>query len=267
MEISMNSFARIALLSAMALASPVVLRAQTPAAPMVLVGGAIGTAIGSESADLSIYADGDDCGRFESGTSASASIDARMVLPTFFAPSVGVDARLRIGFGNARLTATPLVPTTVRDADDGSLVTLDREFLLERNMFSATIDMLARVSVSRLHLGGGLAIGTRIAPSIRQTDNVYGPGAHRFPDGQSSRPMTPTDAETSVFIIAPMLVAGYALPLGARTQLVPEIGARFDLMSSSPNGAWRSTELTVGAAILFDVTVTGSPITPGPTNE
>jgi hypothetical protein len=237
--------------------------AQTPTTPLVLVGGGIGVTAATESASVPVIVGSGECGTFESGNGIAGSLDARLVLPTFFAPSLGFDSRLRIGYAMSELTAAPTTPTVVRDADGGELVELEREFRLERSAVTVALDLLVRASIERLHLAAGLAIGTRIAPSFEQTDNIVGPGAQSFDDGQPSRPMPLATDETSPLSIAPVITAGYALPIGTGAYLVPEIGARFEVTSSTADGSWRSTEIFGGIAILFDATVIGSPITPG----
>jgi hypothetical protein len=241
------------------------LAAQTPTT--VLAGGSVGASYASQSADVPVYASGSDCGVFESGSGMAGSVDGRLVLPMFFAEAVGIDARLRVAYDGARLTATPVEPTTVRSEDGESLVVLDREFRLERTGVLASIDLLARAAVDRFALGAGVSLGARIGSTLEQTDNVLGPGSNRFADGQSSHAMEPSSGESSPLVLAPMVSVGYALPVGVKTQLVPELSVRFDALSSLRNSSWRATTIGFAIALLFDLTPGASPIVPGPRGE
>jgi hypothetical protein len=233
--------------------------AQTPVA--VLVGGGVSGGIGIESADVPVYAGDGDCGTFEEGSSASGAIDGRLVLPTFFGPSVGLDARLRLGFGSAQLTAAPPVATTVREG--GALVELDREFRMDRSTVSASVDLLARFAAGPLSLGAGASLGARLSSTFEQTDNILGPGASAFSDGSTSIAMTTASTESSTFIVAPIVAAGYPIAFGTGGTLIPELSLRFDLLSSLQDGSWRSVEPGLGIGILFDLTPAATPIREG----
>lgn len=252
-----------AMLLALLLCGAQSLRAQAPAT--VYAGAGLGGAIGLESASIDVYAGEGECGVFESGLSTAGSVDGRLVLPAFFSASAGLDARLRVALASARLTASPPTPTTVRD-DDGSLVTLEREFRLERSTIATSVDLLARMAAGRIVLSAGLALGARIGSTLEQSDIILGPGAQAFSDGQTTRSMS-TSGEPTVFSVAPMLVAGYTIPSGGRTSLVPELSLRFDALSSVEGDSWRAIELGLGIAVLFDLTPLASPIVPGPDEE
>jgi hypothetical protein len=233
----------------------------------ILVGASANAGLGIESANIPVYATSSECGTFESGSATFGSFDARMVLPMFFTPGVGIDTRLRVAFNGSRLTAQPVVPTTIRDAESNSLVTLDREFRIDRSTVAVAIDLLARTSFGQFNVGAGVSIADRISSTTEQTDNVLGPGANRFPDGQSARVMATQSSSAAPFAVAPMLTASYAIPIAAKVSIAPELTARIDLLSSVKDGSWRSVEFALGAALMFDLTPPPTPIDAGPLGE
>lgn len=230
----------------------------------ILVGGGAGVAFGFDSADLPVYSSNSECGTFESGSGIRGAVDGRLVLPMFFSSAVGLDSRLRLSIGSSRLTAEPVVPTVIRDAEGDALVTLDREFRIDRSTISVAVDLLARIAFDRIAVGIGASIGDRVSSTTEQTDNVLGPGANRFPNGQSSQMMSLDSRETAPISIAPMLTASYAIPVSERASIVPELALRFDLMSSVRVGSWRTVELGLGVALMFDLTPAATPIDAGP---
>jgi outer membrane protein OmpA-like peptidoglycan-associated protein len=190
-------------------------------------------------------------------------LNGRLVLPSLLTTKLGIDARLRGALSSGRLWTLPLDPVRVTDGETGELVTLDREFRLESQIWSAYVDLLLQYSMDRVAVAAGPSLGYRLHSSFEQTDNILGPGDYRFPDGQPSHPMAagPLLINSSL-AFGPMVAASYMLPLTPRKLLAVEASARYELLSPVTNVTWQGVELGAGIGLLFDITPSPEPPPP-----
>lgn len=253
-----------ALVACAALALSPCALAQRNASPTLMAGGSISFALGVDNADVPVYTSFTECGTFGDGSSTVVALDGRLLLPSAFGEGFGFDTRLRFALGSGELTADPVEPTNVRDETTGQMVTLDRQYRLERKSGIAALDLLARKALGPIVLSAGISAGLRFSSSLTQTDNVTGPGSYRFPGGQSSLDMTPGTSGVASFLLQPMLALGFPIALGTQSVLLPEATFRIDAASAAADGSWRAIEFGVGAAVLFDLTPPSTPIAPTP---
>jgi outer membrane protein OmpA-like peptidoglycan-associated protein len=252
---------RASLLMLLLIASP--LYAQDTSASFVLAGFGIGTSYGIQTSDVPVYAGSHECGEFEQGHLISAMLGGRLVLPSLVATNLGLDTRLRGVYSSGRLWALPLDPVRVQDGETGELVTLDREFRLESQMWSAYVDLLFQYSLDWMAVAVGPSLGFRLNTSFEQTDNILGPGDYRFPDGQPSHPMPAGPSlVNSNLAFGPMAVLSYGLPLAPGKQFTVEASARYELLSPVADATWHGMEFGAGIGLLFDITPSPEPPPP-----
>jgi outer membrane protein OmpA-like peptidoglycan-associated protein len=240
--------------------------AQEAESGRIFLGPIAGFDAGYETSDVPVYGSSVECGAFSSGYSFSPSFGASLMLPVLFSDRFGISANLSGSMLSGELSAEPVDPVRIFDTESDELVELDREFRLKSRRINATLDLLARYSVTdRLWVAIGPSIGYQASTTFEQTDNVLGPGDYAFADGQREREMTGgPDLQSSAIQIGPVLNVSYSFPLSPRVLFLPELSLRANLTSPVTNAPWQRYAAGVRAALLFDITPGAEPPPPPP---
>ncbi len=195
-------------------------------------GPVIGGALGTERAAAPVYGVDPGCGEFTRGKSRALGGSFRIAAPDFFDERFGLTAYITAGYGSSLLTASP--PGSQRILLHGEIVDVEREFRLEVSHIAIGLDLLGEYRLGdHLSLGIGPSIGWRFGGTIRQTDNILGPGRTGFEDGERVRVM----AEGADRALRPLAfgfvgTAAYGLPAGKGIWLLPGLTFRADLLPS-----------------------------------
>lgn len=267
----MRSFSRTTLTTFAALSAAVIaLHAQQKEPSTFWFGPTAALEWGSASSHLPVYGDTPDCGEFTSGHSTSPSFGVAFIFPGFFSSRIGLEIDASGSMLWTTLHGRPTYPTVIAvDRNDSVFyeeVELDREFRMKSTVVRGRIDLLGRYSISeRWSAGLGPSVGFQKLTSAEETDNILGPGDYSFPDGQSAHDIPGGER----FLSNPLLFGlvartGYALPVGRRSLLVPELMLRADFLSPVKGFAWSSYAAGVRVALLFDLTPTHQPPPPEP---
>ncbi|HVZ38858.1 MAG TPA: OmpA family protein [Candidatus Kapabacteria bacterium] len=234
-----------------ALAVPAALRAQREK-PAILAGPILGIGGAIDRSTIPVFGGSPDCGIFAHGTSFAAGAGGLLQLPTLFNNDLGAELGLRLNSIRCRLRATPVDPT--RLVDNGTLVTLDREFDLDVNSLVVACDLLLHYRVAqRLTIAGGPSIGFRLSSTFDAIDRVLGPGDYAFDDGQRQhRLMGGTPLAQALLAMGPVIRGAYELPVG-RVVLLPALELRADLLSPVRHTSWQCYQIGANLGLLFDL--------------
>ncbi|MBC8145320.1 MAG: OmpA family protein, partial [bacterium] len=213
-------------------------------------------------ASIPVFASAPECGLFESGGSIAGSIGATATAANI-AGRFGLTTSLSFNLRSTTLAVDPVEPTRIFVERDEAIVQLDREYRRNIREQSITIDILGHVDLGdRFAFAAGPSLSTIIGSKVEQTDNVTGPGRHRFADGQASHAMESAHNAGASSIVV-QLAATLARSFGAGPRTIePYITARVDLTSRIDDASMRSLGFGAGVRIMFDVTPVTPPIEP-----
>ncbi|MBS1910501.1 MAG: OmpA family protein [Bacteroidetes bacterium] len=235
-----------------ALAVPVASRAQQEkstilAGPILGLGGAI------DRSTIPVFSGSPECGTFARGTSIAVGAGGLLQLPNLFNNDLGAELGLRLNSVRSRLRTNPVDPT--RLVDNGTLVTLDREFDLDVNSVVVACDLLLHYRIAeRLTVAGGPSIGVRISSTFNAVDRVLGPRDYAFDDGQREHQLVGgTPLSRALLAMGPVIRGACELPVG-RVVLLPALELRADLLSPVQHTSWQRYQLGVNLGLLFDLT-------------
>lgn len=159
--------------------------------------------------------------------------------------------------------------------DDGSLVYLNTEQVLETNLDYIHVEALAKYNFTDIFyaaLGPGIGFATHT--SFSQKENIIEPQGVTFRNGESSRLIMTGDfddnelTESNIRITAHLL-AGMDYPLTKRLYLNAEIGYAFPFTKVLDNSDWAVSMLHAGVGIKFafrdSKTIIREPVETAPT--
>jgi outer membrane protein OmpA-like peptidoglycan-associated protein len=238
---------------------PVLAQSSPGSAARTIVGGFGSMGFGPAMPNIPVFAGAGSCGTFESGTTLEWRGGASFAADEIAGP-VGLSMSLWIGGARSTLSTPPPVPARIFDTRANSIVELEREYRRETTELRAGLDLMPSIDLGPFWLAAGPTLALNLTSSTEQTDNVTGPGAIRFGDGQSSRTMDASHASTP----APASV-GAAFELSRRIPVasliaVPWLSGRFDVTSRITDAAVRAITIEAGVRILVDLTPSAAPL-------
>ena len=144
----------------------------------------------------------------------------------------------------------------ILDPSTGHYTELKRRHAYSANLgyligeFGLRIQPLEEVPV---YLRLGSALGSPLAPTQNQTEEILSPGGVLYPETNTAIRDVVSNGEIPGvdMLMSATGTLGYNLPIGARMTLSPEIGYAYSLNDVTPNYKWRVNSIQAGAAIKY----------------
>lgn len=230
-------------------------RSQDLNTPSFYFGPTIGLEGGLQSTYLPVYAGSPDCGVFTIGNGISPSFGLTLLFPRLFSGRLGFSITSGGTYYTGGFARLPVDPVRIVDETSNQIVQLDRDFRLKWSEYGLFTDILARYRLSdHWSIAAGGAFGYRVGSSHEQTDNVYGPGDYRFPDGQSAHVMTNgTPLTLSGFDVGASAQLLYDIPLARNTILQPGATFHASFASSVEEAGWQKYNVGAKLSLLFAI--------------
>jgi|GEM_PF-935875 len=220
----------------------------------ISVGIGAGKEIGMISARFPIRAGSPGCGEFIPDGSSGTWYGARLDLPEFFSPYLGVSLRPGTLQTEERFVGDVSDPLWVFDPTSLSEVRIAREFGYRAISRSFSLDILARYRIAGgWSVAAGPRFGYRYSVERSQTDRMLDAGTIGFAQGSDVRQMEEGESFTSQPMMIEAVAAGsYELPIGAHLSLIAELSGAAPLLSSVREADWRNFSLrgTIGVLIV-----------------
>jgi len=233
------------------------LRAQRPSPTIGITGG---VDLGMLRTSVPVFAGSSDCGTFSDGTIVSGWTGAVASFPSLFSSAFGLRARIAWSTSTARLVATPVDPLVIFDPERHRSVTVPDEYRLVSTVHAVRLELTPSL---RLGDRWGMTLGPwgeyLLASDFSQADAITD-GVHRFEGGSAERAMTDGTRLTPTTFGGGIVVgATYAVPLGRRLLLTPDLTIRTALSSRVREVSWNDVAVGVGLGIDFELSETEPP--------
>jgi outer membrane protein OmpA-like peptidoglycan-associated protein len=237
------------------------LHAQNPPQAPVLLGLQQMFELGIQSAQLPVYAGSFDCGTYTLGNSFASSIAAGISLPALLGDGFGATARIGYSTSSGSFSTQPVDVQQVFDEKKDTLVTLDRQYVLESSMQTVGLDLLLRWQASRRFIiSGGASMGYRFGQTFTQSDQIDAAAGFRFTGGETERSILGAQKFTgSSFAFSALAGVGYTIPFGRSIALEPALSLRYDILSPVQEGRWQTLSFGAGLGLAFDLSAIGTP--------
>ncbi|HVZ41436.1 MAG TPA: OmpA family protein [Candidatus Kapabacteria bacterium] len=219
--------------------------------------GAVGDfGIGAQPAQIPVYEGSPDCGVFTNGLTTTIRGGLVAVLPRAFGERLGFSVRLGFASAATKLAEKPRDFQRLLDPASGHvLVDIDREFRLNTRINTIELDLLGQYALApAISLSAGGCVGYRIGGTFTATDVILTPD-RSFSDGEQSHPI-PNTTPLSIRRLAVSGLAALSFPLRipGNMWLVPSVSARYDLLRSLAEVAWRDASVNLGLGVQFEAT-------------